>query len=354
MARPTRIDVAGGWYHVVNRGIERRRIFRNEECFRHFEQLLSNLPQRFGVRIHGYVLMGNHYHLQLETPRANLSKAVQWLNVAYSIWYNRRHRRVGPLFQGRFKAILHEAATHGATINQYIHLNPVRVKRLGGHEARLRAEPDGESAEEKAQQRVEALNKYEWSSYSYYIGTKKAPNWLSTEEILKSFGRGLKTRQQSYRRYMERAAGLDRCETEWKAEVKATVMVGSEKFVDRMSELIKGDRREQKAVRDAGKQDLGWPEIAGAVAKVWGIDWERVEQSRRAGAKAAALFVGRRYSDRTLRELGELAGGMEYPAVAMTILRFERRIKNDPDAKTKIEKVLNMLNVNGLLPEEQF
>jgi len=70
----------------------------------HFLELCSQLPLRFGVRIHAFVLMDNHYHLVIETPEANLSRAVQWLNVSYSVWFNRRHQRSGHLFQGRFKA----------------------------------------------------------------------------------------------------------------------------------------------------------------------------------------------------------------------------------------------------------
>jgi putative transposase len=136
MARPTRLDIGGGWYHVVNRGIEKRVIFRGVSGYEHFIELLAKLPPRFGLKVHGYVLMPNHYHLQVETPKANLSGAMQWLNVSYSIWYNRKYQRVGPLFQGRFKAVLHDWSTYGLVINKYIHLNPVRVRRLGGHEGR--------------------------------------------------------------------------------------------------------------------------------------------------------------------------------------------------------------------------
>jgi putative transposase len=108
MARATRVDFPGAWYHVLNRGTERRAIFRSTRCCEKFIELLSSLPERFGVRLHGYALMGNHYHLQLESREANLSKALHWLNVSYSVWFNRKYSRVGPLFQGRFKAILHE------------------------------------------------------------------------------------------------------------------------------------------------------------------------------------------------------------------------------------------------------
>jgi len=125
MARPTRLDYPGAWYHVLNRGIERRPIYPSRRCYEKFVELLSRLAERFGVRLHGYVLMPNHYHLQLETPEANLSQPLQWLNVSYSVWLNRKYRRVGPLFQGRFKAILHEPA-EALMINRYIHLNPVR------------------------------------------------------------------------------------------------------------------------------------------------------------------------------------------------------------------------------------
>ena len=110
-------------------------IFRSTRCYEKFIELLSSLPERFGVRLHGYALMGNHYHLQLESREANLSKALHWLNVSYSVWFNRKYSRVGPLFQRRFKAILHEP-TEALKINRYIHLNPVRIAPLGGHETR--------------------------------------------------------------------------------------------------------------------------------------------------------------------------------------------------------------------------
>jgi len=101
MARPLRVNFKNGWYHVTARGINRQRIYCDERNRRHF-------LERHGVQVHAYVLMDNHYHLLVRTPQANLSAALQWLNVAYSIWWNRRHDRVGPVFQGRFKAVVVE------------------------------------------------------------------------------------------------------------------------------------------------------------------------------------------------------------------------------------------------------
>ena len=108
MARPLRIDQEDTFYHVLNRGNERRAIFRNEHDYEGFLDRLGRCSQRFGLRVFAYVLMGNHYHLLVKTGEANLSAAMQWLQVAYGSWHNRRHRRSGHLFQGR-------AARVGAT-----------------------------------------------------------------------------------------------------------------------------------------------------------------------------------------------------------------------------------------------
>ena len=104
MSRPLRILVAGGWYHVVNRGQRRERIFLNDEDRRRFLGLVAELPERFGVEVHAFVLMNNHYHLLLRTPDPNLSHAIRWLQVSHASRFNWAHRTVGHVFQGRFKA----------------------------------------------------------------------------------------------------------------------------------------------------------------------------------------------------------------------------------------------------------
>ena len=109
MSRPLRISVENGWYHVLNRGIDGRQLFPDDHANEHFLELLESMPERFGLRIHAFVLMGNHYHLQIETLKPELSRAIHWLNLSFSVWYNRFHRRREPLFQGRFKAILHDS-----------------------------------------------------------------------------------------------------------------------------------------------------------------------------------------------------------------------------------------------------
>ena len=108
MARALRIERPGGRYHVTARGNERKAIFRDDTDHFHFLELLSELGERFGVRVHAYVLMDNHYHLLLETPEANLSRAMHWVNASYCVWFNRRRGRNGHLLQGRFSAFIVE------------------------------------------------------------------------------------------------------------------------------------------------------------------------------------------------------------------------------------------------------
>jgi hypothetical protein len=138
-----------------------------------------------------------------------------------SVWFNRKYSRVGPLFQGRFKAILHEP-TEALKINRYIHLNPVRIASLGGRETRDVAAH--EITTQLARRRVDALEQYHWSSYAFFAGTRAAPAWLCTESILVFFGRGSQCElQKAFRQQLREAAAIGRCETDWKAQVKYTV-----------------------------------------------------------------------------------------------------------------------------------
>ena len=353
MARPLRIDLKNGWYHVLNRGVERRLIFPDEQANLHFLELLGSFPARFGVRIHGYVLMGNHYHLQLETPQANLSRAMQWLNLSYGAWFNRRHQRSGPLFQGRFHAILHEAKNSALQINRYIHLNPVRVSALGGHEGRAGAKVQpgitGSGTapnHELIKARVEALRSYRWSSYPVYIGAARNPGWLTLESIYQFFGdHTLHSLRGAYRRQLEEMAALGYWETDWRGSVRATILLGSERFIERTLGLLNGNRREQTGLREKERLSLNWSRITEAIEKVWDQGWDALATARGNGALPAAFFFGQRYAGLRLIEMGELAGGFQYPAVNAAIARFEKRLKIDRELQKKVRKVAKELTI---------
>lgn len=207
MARPLRIERADGWYHVTARGNERRDIYRDDGDRGHFLGLLAEMVDRFRVALHGYVLMDNHYHLIIELTQTNLSRAFQWLNVSYSIWFNRRHGRCGHLFQGRFKSVVVDPEPWALELSRYVHLNPVRVGRLGLDKAQRRQQRAGASTRPSVQavkERLALLRSYRWSSYLAYVGLAPRPAWLNCERILALGGKPCERRRR-YRDYVEDA-----------------------------------------------------------------------------------------------------------------------------------------------------
>ncbi len=118
MARALRIVWEGAWYHVTARGNERGVIFLDADDRRHLLAMFGRMSERYQIWLHAYTLMDNHYHLVLETPEANLSAGMHWLNSGYSGWFNRRHRRRGHLLEGRFKGMVVEPERWGLELSR--------------------------------------------------------------------------------------------------------------------------------------------------------------------------------------------------------------------------------------------
>lgn len=179
MTRPLRIESADTFYHVLSRGNEGRRIFQTDRDYLRFLELLGEFSERFEIEVWSYVLMINHYHLLLRTRQANLSRAMQWLGVAYSTWFNAKHRRIGHLFQGRFKSFLIEEEDYLVRLLLYIHRNPVRAGL------------------------VERLAQYRWSSYVSLAYDRKEPDWLHRKAVLAFFDDDSATFRREVKGYSE-------------------------------------------------------------------------------------------------------------------------------------------------------
>jgi putative transposase len=173
MARSVRIEYADAYYHVMARGNRRGAIFLDDDDRRFFLQTLSEACGRTGWRVHAWVLMGNHYHLFLETPEGNLVEGMKWLQNTYTRRFNIRHGNWGRLFGDRYKAVLVEGkqAAYYETLTDYIHLNPVRAGRI------------------KPKQGA-SLRDYPWSSVAagYALPPGRRPKWLAAETGLSVFG----------------------------------------------------------------------------------------------------------------------------------------------------------------------
>jgi putative transposase len=341
MARPLRIAVPGAWYHVMSRGIEGRPIFCDEAYYQKFEKLLAALPERFGVRLHTYVLMANHYHLQIKTPRLNLSEAIRWLNISYAVWFNRKNKRIGPLFQGRFKGVVHDPSEVGWTIHEYIHLNPVRVKRFGAS----RSDHEGPAPEQIAEM-AEELKEYKWGSYRAYAGYKPVPKWLHTEAILTWIAaRTPSAKREKYRERFREKIGTGVLGTAWKEELAGDLILGAKGFVEKVRKMLKGNRTEQKALRALEKPPVDWARIIAAIEKLWDEPWEAVSQRHGDPGRELAMLIARRYGGMSLGEIGEAVGGLQYPAVSDAVRRTAERLKTDGVLEKRLKRLCKILKL---------
>jgi putative transposase len=347
MARPLRIERPGGRYHVTARGNERKAIYRTDEDRFHFLAVLAEAVERFGVGIHAYVLMDNHFHLLLATPEANLSAAMQWVNVSYSVWFNLRHDRSGHLFQGRFKAVVVEDDAGWQVVARYVHLNPVRVARLGLDKQQQAGSRQGigqAPSPELVGRRLQVLREWRWSSYPAYAGYRAPLDWLTREPLARLCGgRTDPEQRQALRQYTEAPLRQGTLECPWDRLI-ASLVLGSEAFVARLRQEIKGDRGEQTELRRL-EQQLSWEQIVHALEQGRGESWEAFRDRHGDWGRDAALWLGRKRGRLSLRQLGDAVGGVAYGAVGQAVKRFDQRLESDAALRRQVNQIKNMLNV---------
>ncbi|MFO1499518.1 MAG: transposase [Verrucomicrobiota bacterium] len=258
-ARKVRVEYEGAIYHVINRGDRREDIFRDDRDRERFLETLEETCGKTSWQVHAYCLMRNHFHVVVETPRANLSAGMHWLLGTYTARFNRRHRVVGHLFSGRYKALLVDGSGSGYLkgVCDYVHLNPVRAKLLRP-EQRLRA--------------------FRWSSYPEYLKTgRRRPGWLRVDRLLGEWGiqRDSATGRRRFEEGMERRKGqeMEQEDTSWD-ELRRAWCWGEAEFRDGVLELIEQERAEhhygeeivksveretERLLRDMIKE-IGWTE----------------------------------------------------------------------------------------------
>jgi len=248
MGRSPRVEFEGAVYHVMSRGNRREPVFLDDRDCELFLDTLDEACGRCGWRIHAYVLMGNHYHLFLETPEANLVDGMRWLQGTYTKRFNSRHKLWGHLFQGRYKALLVDSGRdYFGTVCDYIHLNPARAKCFDLEEGRL--------------------SDYKWSSFPLYLRPSRRPDWLSLDRSLGNLGLADdRSGRIQYRQYMQKRV-LEIAHSEhpgevdevW-AKIRRGWCFGSDAFRERMTELLdgamQGKRRDSFGGEEPKKHDI--------------------------------------------------------------------------------------------------
>jgi len=202
MARPLRVEYPGAVYHITSRGNARQNTFLGDADRMTFLEILSQAVNRFNWLCHAYCLMGNHYHLLVETVDPTLARGMRHLNGVYTQAFNRHHHCSGHLLQGRYKAILVEKDSYLLELARYVVLNPVRARM------------------------VRSCKDWRWSSYRATAGLESAAPFLTTEWILSQFASSRATAQSAYRRFVSAGRG----EQVWE-KLRGQIYFGSDAFV---------------------------------------------------------------------------------------------------------------------------
>lgn len=209
MARPLRIEFAGALYHITSRGNERKAIYFDDADFEKFLSILGKVCERYNWVVYAYCLMGNHYHLLLETPEANLSMGMRQLNGTFTQAINRKHQRVGHLFQGRFKAILVDKDAYLLELSRYVVLNPVRANM------------------------VQSLDDWPWSSWHVMTGKAAPPDWLYTDALLAMFAKQATVAREKYVKFVFQGKNVP----VWD-KLSNQIFLGNDDFVQRHLALL--------------------------------------------------------------------------------------------------------------------
>ncbi len=344
MSRPLRIDIAGGWYHVTARGHNHRKIYWNEGDRRHFLELVKEMTARHRVEVHAYVLMDNHYHLLVRTPEANLSQAIQWINISYSVWWNRKHRQCGGVFQGRFKSVVVEGGEWLLSLSQYIHCNPVAVMGLGLGKQDKAAERMGWKVPtpQAVKARLETLRNYSWSSYLAYAGYESPPDWLMMDSVFSQIKGG----REGYRAAMEGRLMAGLKEDYWDA-LRWGVVLGRERFAESIRERIKVSR--ESAGRRRIQRRLAWADFVRGMEKMKGEEWAAFRDRHGDWGRDVTLWAARRLGGFTLKELAREVGDVDYTTVYQSVRRLEARSRQDLHLQKTMKQyessLANMYNV---------
>jgi len=308
--------------------------------------LLAGMVERYSILLHAYVLLGNHYHILIESPAGNVSQALQWLNTSYSVWFNKSRDRTGALFQYRFKSIpVDNEGSWAFECALYIHLNPVRIKALGlGKEDRSREKsgqlPEGPKPD-AVLKRLEIVRSHHWSSYPAYAGYVEKPAWLCCEEFWR---RGCERKgadpKREYREWLEDYIRQG-VEEKPLSKLTAALVIGSAEFKAGIRKRIlkrAGDRTDERRWR----RMLPISEVVKAVSQVKGELWDDFVNRHADRGRDLAIYVARQRCGLTLREIGRYTG-LKDKAVSFASSSFRKRLEKDQALRSVYRAVLERL-----------
>jgi len=320
MSRPLRIQYPDALYHVMNRGRRGDEVFTEAEDYAAFIDLLKEIVDYYNVKVSAYCLMSNHYHLLVKTPDSNISRAMRHLNGVYTQRYNRIHHCDGPLFRGRYKAILVEADSYLLELLRYIHRNPL--------ESNL----------------VDNLQKYNWSSHKGYLSKAKKWDWLHKRFALSLFSKDHAESIRLYKQFISQEVPDEI--NKILGRRKLPPVLGTKKFMDRVKDLFFSDKIHEE-IPEAKILAPDPDKILEAVAKLYKVGMDDLLRSRRGyfnEPRNVAIYLTRRLRGDTLKVVGEVFGINKNSTVSSSIDRVKYEMRRDKGIRLRVEKLIKILS----------
>lgn len=325
MARPLRIQYADAMYHVTCRGNERQTIFKDDADRRRFLQTLTQSLNIYTVKLHTYVLMSNHFHLLVETPLGNLSEFMRKFNITYTSYYNRRHKRIGHLYQGRYKSILVDKNEYLSVLSRYIHLNPVRIKSMKNVPIK---------------EKIRALTRYPWSSLLGYLLRRKKESIVDYRLVLSDYGGDTDRARKAYRKalYGDMATGAKIHD-----KVLGQSILGGDDFVESITERFlkgkeDGERPALKKLNTYHAKDA----ILAAIMKETGKSTETISIEK-GHLRQIAMEMLYRFGGMKGGEIARIFG-VGYTSVSQERKRLRDRLLTDRKLAALIKRIEQKCN----------
>ncbi|MBF0217542.1 MAG: transposase [Candidatus Omnitrophica bacterium] len=307
MSRPLRIEYPGAMYHVTSRGNEKKDIFYSPRDKDKFLEIISSSHDKFKIILHSFCLMTNHYHLLIETTKANLSKCMQFINSAYTNYFNKKRARYGHLFQHRYTGILVEEESYLIRLSRYLHLNPVRAK--------MSKKPED----------------FKWSSYKYFLNNKEFPDFLDIDRTLRFFDND----PLRYKEYVEE--GLSGEIDNPLIDTFAGAILGRKEFIETVKKkyIAAGDikYRDLPSLRMINNDILDPGYILNKLSSYTPAEITRKDK------KKIGVYLLRKYTDLTLEEIASKMHFIE-PVTATAAYKIHSRVGEQVNVPTKFNKLL--------------
>jgi len=316
MARQLRIEFEGAVYHVTSRGNQRGKIFWDNQDRERLRTILERTKERYSYLLHAYVFMDNHYHLLVETPRANIKQIMQNINTSYTVFVNRKYNRSGHLFQGRYKAFIVDKDGYLLELGRYIHLNPVR--------AGVAKSPED----------------FRWSSYRDYLYAHEGRGITDTNETLGFLSKRWRIAVKKYKEFVDAGMGA-------KSPLENAVgsILGDETFMERVVKYIRGvpDRREVPEIRKIEKK-YEIKDVVRGVAGYFGLAKEDLltRRKRTEAERKIAVYLSKLLSGEKNVEIGTVFG-ISIQAVTNSIRRVQKMTEADEKFSREMMRIRKFL-----------